>query len=74
MSINARSKFRVELEGRIRAARKIPIKCRVIFGGGFLVQFHRPSGHGAASLNCAVGLPPKERFSPYPNPGQRPAS
>ncbi len=33
--------FRVELEGRIRAARKIPIKCRIIFGGGFLVQFHR---------------------------------
>ena len=74
MSINGMIEFRVELEGRVRAARKIPIICRVIFGGGFLVQFHRPSGHGAASLNCAVGLLSKERFSPYPNPAQRCAS
>ena len=66
--------FRAELEGRVRAARKIPIKCRIIFGGGFLVQFHRPSGHGAASLNCAGGLPSKERFSPCPNPALQRAS
>jgi len=60
--------FRVELEGRVRAARKIPIKCRIIFGGGLLVQFHRPSGHGAASLNCAGELPSTELFSPCLNP------
>jgi len=60
-------KFRVELEGRVRAARKIPIKCRIIFDSRFRVQFHCPSGHEAASLNCAGGLPSKERFSRCPS-------
>jgi hypothetical protein len=59
--------FRVEFEGRAWAALQIPIKRRIIFGGGFLVQFHRPSGHEAASLNCAGGLPSKARFLPCPN-------
>ena len=60
-------KFCIELEGRVRAALKIPVKRRVIFGAGFFVKLRYSSGHEAASLNYAVGLPSRERFSPCPN-------
>jgi hypothetical protein len=61
-------KFCIELEGCVRAALKIPIKRRVILGGGFLVKFHHPSGHEAASLNCDCELRTREWFLPCPNP------
>jgi hypothetical protein len=61
-------KFRIELGLCVRAALKIPIKCRVIFGGSFLVKLHNPSGHEAASPNCDCGLRTRERFLPCPNP------
>ena len=67
-------KFHIELAGRVRAALKIPIKRRIIFGGGFLMKLHRPSEHEAASPNCDCELPTKERFLPCPNPDPRCAS
>src|ERR1035437_4061339 len=60
--------FSVELESGIGALLQIPVKRRVIFGSGFLVKLHRVSGHGAASPNCAYGLPPRERSSLCPSP------
>src|SRR5260370_41299235 len=50
------TKFCIQLEGCVRAALKIPIKRRVIFGGGFLMKFHNPSGHETASPNCDCEL------------------
>jgi sulfate adenylyltransferase len=61
-------KFHIELEGRVWAALKIPIKRRVILSGSFRVKLHCPSGHGAASPGCDYELRSKERFLPGPNP------
>jgi len=61
-------KFCIELERCVRAALKIPIKRRVIFGGSFLVKHHNSSGHEAASPNCDCELRTRERFLHCPNP------
>lgn len=64
-------KFFVELEGCVGAALKIPIKRRIIFGGGFLMKLHNPSGHEAASLNCDCELRTREPSLLCPHPALR---
>src|SRR3981081_3470147 len=46
---------------------KVPVKRRIIFGGGLLMKL-RLSGHVAALPSCACGFPPMKRSSLYPSP------
>jgi hypothetical protein len=65
--------FSVKLESGIRALLQVPVKCRIIFGSGFLVKLHRISGHGAALPNYAGGLRTMKSSLPCQSPGPRDA-
>jgi hypothetical protein len=56
--------FGVELECAIGAARQVPVECRIIFGGGFIMKLRKTGGQEAASPKCADALPPKKWFVP----------